>query len=440
LKYKILSLLNDHWYLHGRPLVAIIIYFFAKIFWIFGIKNKARSCCCASLRYGASGSAARLLKEIITQYPYTEVQATKGVSLAEAAGRSIVVKWPEIENGVCNKKGILIITFTRTFSFYLRCIKLRRLEEYFYIVLEPSWSGYADPDILAFIGRVEKVIVQASELQDRALLNGFPETFVACSFGASDWVDYNRFSPSECEKMYDSVYVANTNPLKRIKRYLDAIKSIVNSGHSDYVGYLVCSSWGGAEKLVSKIVESYGLKANVRLAFDLSTEQVVQALNESKVNILLSYKEGSNRSLFESIFCNVPVICLYENVGVNKAYINEHTGALIFDSMLEETLVWMRTGYNNFSPRRWAVNNISPSVTNNKLSEILSSSFSCSYSQNEIFIKTNNPEVRYLEFSHIKPIDYSAPILEMFMNDRSDYAEQLGYFCDGFNESVKNGL
>lgn len=421
MKYTFLSILNDIWYNYCRELMALVFYITSVVFWYIGIKSKARALCCASIRYGLTSKSTIHLKKILLKFPYAKENSTKGVLHGEAAGRTIVIKWPLFEGNDCLAKGVLIITFTRTFSYFLRNIDLEALEKYFHIVLEPSWSGYADPDILAFMGRVKKIIVQSSEVQDRALLNCFPDTFVAASFGASDWVDTKIFFPSSQKKKYDSIYIANTNPIKRVKRYLDAIKNIVDSGNNHYVGCLVCASWGGAKELIAAMVNRYNLGSNVVLKFDLSTESVIENLNQSKINILLSYKEGSNRSLFESMFCGTPVICIYENVGVNKAYINEYTGLLVLDANLEMALLWASKNYFSFDARKWAVDNIAPVKTTEKLYKLIASRLENNANpvliENKILIKTNNPEVSYFDFPKIKVKDYSGSLLNIFKID-----------------------
>jgi len=435
MKYKLMSFLNDYWYRYGRPVIAVLMYVLAVVLWLLNARGKARNFCCASIRYGISSSSAGLLQKILLSVPFTKDDTTEDVSLTEAAGRTIVIKWPEFQDYSCVGKGIIIITFTRTFSFYLRNINLEELEKYFHIVLEPSWSGYADPDILAFMGRVKKVIVQSSEVQDRALLNCFPETFIAASFGASDWVDTTRFSPIVTDKKYDSIYIANTNPIKRVKRYLNAIKNLVDSGARDYKGCLVCASWGGAEKLIAEMVKSFNLNDNIVLRFDLSTTQVIEALSQSKVNILLSYKEGSNRSLFESMFCGTPVICIYENVGVNKAYINEYTGLLILDGLLERSLIWMGEHYTKFDPRSWAFENISPVKTTEKLKKIIASSCldgGVLSNRKDALVKVNNPEVSYFNFPHLKANMFSTPLLEVFMQRDLDFPHCIESLSHGF--------
>ena len=421
MKYRIVFMLNDMWYRYFRSCMSFLFYIASVIFWSLGGKDKGRRLCCAAIRYGLTSPATNLLGNILSSYPYSKEDSTSGVSQAEAAGRTIVIKWPVFEHDNCLEKGVLIITFTRTFSYFLRNINLAVLEQYFHIVLEPSWSGYADPDILAFIGRVKKIIVLSSEIQDRVLINCFPDTFVSTSFGASDWVDTKIFKPAAQDKIYDSIYIANTKPIKRVKRYLDAIKKIVDAGNHLYVGCLVCASWGGAKELITKMVDQYGLDRNVVLKFDLSTALVIESLNQSKVNILLSYKEGSNRSLFESMFCGTPVICIYENVGVNKAYINEYTGLLILDINLEQALLWMRNNYSNFDPEKWANENISPVKTTEKLFQVIASRLKHSSLNKEMFfIKTNNPEVSYYDYPDLKARDYSMTLLDIFKSESID--------------------
>jgi glycosyltransferase involved in cell wall biosynthesis len=378
------------------------------------------------VRYGASSKNIDLLNRVLKVAPHSNDEISKGVGIDEAAIRSIIIKWPQLEESII-RKGVIVVTFTRTFSYYLSCIDLQGLDKYFYIVLEPSWSGYADPDIMAFRGRIDQVVVQASEIEDRILLNSMPDSFVPVCFGASDWVDARLFNQIDIErKIYDSIYIANTNPVKRVKRYLDAIRNIVKTGHSDYVGCLVCAAWGGAQLQIEEMVRKYNLQKNIVTKFSLSRDQVIEALNLSKVNVLLSYKEGSNRSLFEALFCGTPVICIAENVGVNKSYINEYTGLLVADGSLEDALIWTAKHYTRFAPRDWVVQNISPVVTTAKLCSVLQKRLDggSSIKLEEFLVKTNNPEVSYYDYPGLNHKKYSLELLTLFDKPLADADRQ----------------
>lgn len=436
MRYYLASALNEVWYIYVRFIVSRAFVMMAHFFWATKNKKISRSLCAASLRYGINSSNLLLYKKIIENYPYTKSDASHGVSISEVATRTIVVKWPAFKDQQIDK-GILIITFTKTFSYFLRHINLESFGRFFHIVFEPSWSGYADPDIIGFVGRLDSVIVQSSEIEDRVLLSSFPKTFVPVGFGASDWVDSKLFHNRSLTKKYDSVYIANTNPVKRVRRYLEAIRRIVSSGRTDYVGCLVCASWGGAQELIAKLVDSYKLKENIVLKFSLSRDQVIECLNQSKVNILLSFKEGSNRSLFEAIFCDTPVICIRENVGVNKSYINEFTGLLIADVQLEDSLLWMKDHYEIYRPRDWAIQNIDPKITTNKLVSLINSRIPVLASGvefSEVYVKTNNPEASYFEYPTVSHKKYSEGILKLF-EARSD-GDESGFADDVLVENL----
>lgn len=415
MKYRIFCWLNDFWYQYLKPFASIILALAAHFFFVIGANRLACKCVLPALRYGSPRGAVALLRRCMGSGGLLHELVTHGVDCDEASSRSIIIKWPIYADGVI-KKGVVLISFTRTFAYFLRNVALEKMAEHFVFVLEPSSSGYADPDILAFIGRVGHMVVETSELKDRIFMNSFPETFVPVSFGAGDWVDCSAFREIAVAKKYDSIYIANTHPVKRVKRYLDAVKKIVTGGAENYFACLVCASWGLGEELIRELVASYQLEKNIELKFSLSQEQVIEVLNCSKVNILLSFKEGSSRSLFESMFCGVPVICIGENVGVNKSYINEFTGLLVADEDLESSLFWMRDHYSEFGPRQWAIEYIAPTVTTQKLCHAISSRvLRCSSSEfGELLGKTNNPEVSYLDYPAVKHKDYSLMVLNLF--------------------------
>lgn len=424
-----LTLLNDAWYLYGRIFAGYVTFFLAWFFFQIKFNNLSLSMAMRSVRYDGPISSVRIVKKCLDSGCDLKPWLSSHVGIVEASGRSIVVHWPTYDGDRVVSKGAIIITFTGVFAYYLRQINIEEMGKHFTFVLEPSWSGYADADILGFYKKINGVIVESSEIIDRVFLNCFPETFIPVSFGASDWVNSGYFKNSGQEKIFDSIYIANTNPIKRVVRYLEAIKNIVASGNENYLGCLVCASWGGAEEFIQRLVDSHGVKKNVVLKFSLSGEEVVDHLNKSKTNVLLSYKEGSNRSLFESMFCNIPVICLSENVGVNKSYINEFTGLLIPNQFLEDGLMWMKDNFKSYQPARWANSNISPATTTKKLKDLIGErEFARPLSNKRWYVKTNAPEVKYIGFDGIDHKVYTNKLLTIFGSTGSEvfsYSESV---------------
>jgi glycosyltransferase involved in cell wall biosynthesis len=317
------------------------------------------------------------------------------ITIENATSRSIIIKMPVVrERSVI--KGILIVTFTDTSNYFFFNIDVERLLKYFYIVLEPSSAGYCLPQIMFWTMYKEPIFVQATEVTDRIFMSSLNSNLVPLEFGASDWVNYNKFHSLKLDKLYDSIYVANYANVKRLHVYFKALQKIKKK-KIEYKGAIVCAKWGGKRETILKLIEYYGVSDILDRYESLKAPQINKVLNKSKCNLLLSLKEGSSRSLFESIFSNTPVIVLKNNVGVNKAYINCSTGMLVDELELADTLITMKSRYERFCPRKWAMNNISPEVTTDKLiDKIKTIDDSFVAEQGDVLIKTNEPEVTYM--------------------------------------------
>ena len=312
--------------------------------------------------------------------------------------RSLIVKVPRKERGKTVEKGVLLLTFTSTFDYYFHLVQIDRLLNDFYIVIEPSWAGYCDDSILQWSKFYKhKIVVQSSEVKDRIFLNTLNSNLIAVDFGASDWVDFRIFHLiPDVEKCYDSIYVTNYKPGKRHHVYLRAIAKI---GDPSYRGAMACGRWGKAKKKVLDLIRYYGVENNIDIYESLPQHDLNKLLNKAKVNVLFSKKEGSNRSIFEAFFANVPAIVLKNNIGMNKGYINKYTGMLVDEKEVCNALLYFREKWGKFRPREWAMENISPLKTTEKLNSILktiSSEEGLEWKTN-IVPKVNCPEVEYFD-------------------------------------------
>lgn len=348
--------------------------------------------------------------------PHIKLGVSEGLTIEDAAERSIVVRWPSHKNGDVTRKGVVIITFTKTSSFFLRNVDLKSLQQLFHIVLEPSWAGYLDPDILQWANELTApVFVQSTELTDRAYLAGTRGRLVPLTFGAGDWVDSKFFAPRDSRKSFDSIYVANTNPVKRVTRYLKAIDRLKETA-PDYRACLVCAGWGDSARQIEALAAPLVKSGHLDLFFKLPQAELIELIVKSKVNVLLSFKEGSNRSLFESMFCDVPALCIAENVGTNKQYFNEFSGAVVPDSLFEHGLLMMREQYSNFKPRDWAETNIDPAITTRKLAHVIANYFPDESGDDGWLVKVNAPEVRYRDFPLVEMKQINSGWIEALTN------------------------
>ena len=358
-------------------------------------KRKALDLLLKAIRFdGYNGLAVHKLQQVKNEDLLTQL-VNSDSDETTAAGRTIELSKPITnETGEITKKGVLLITFTHSFSAYLNSKLFEELNKKYLFILEPSWTGYADPDILSFCEKAEDLVIEATALEDRALINTLYPKVSTIDIGASNWVNQEKFTADDqTEKDIDILYVANNNPVKRVFKVIDTIKTMREKGFSGK-SIIVCAGWGGSSDEVAQYVEKNNLSSCLEILPGVSQSDLINLYQRSKLSILFSLKEGSNRVLFESMSCNTPVFCIAENKGVNKAYINESTGTLGFDKSCAFSLMEMIKDYKNFDARNWAVKNISPEKSTSRIQFILEKKHKNINSN--ILIKVNNPEVEIL--------------------------------------------
>lgn len=375
--------------------VSLFLYLVSRLAVAFGLPQVAVKALLMSIRYSYFRKSQDFLYAKFKDFEFSTLLSTPA-SKADAEGRAIILSAPLVEDSGHFRKGVILLTFSHTFSYFLKHENWDYLNKNFAFVLEPSWAGYADPDILAFVQQADHCIIQASEIKDRVLMNLMFPLVPCMDTGASNWIDDDFFNDRDFqhEKEFDAIYVANLNPIKRVFRAIDLAHEIVQDNR-DFSMAIVCASWGGGNfDELKGYISSKGLEKSLFLFEGVSQDKLIQLVLKSKCSFLLSFKEGSNRVLFESMFLNVPVVCISENVGVNKSYVNCYTGLLVPDKSMAGALNFMSKYHKSFSPRQWALKNISPDVTTKKLSTVIDGFYGDEVNSN-LKVKVNSPEVKY---------------------------------------------
>lgn len=384
-----------------RSTIGLCCFIYSHILRTFGIKKKSVEFLMFSHR--VSNGKINLIsnsiykrKNAIFEYSRSvtkEARTSDQINLA--LGRCIILKEPEFNHSIVFEKGILLISFTESFPVLFANYNFTEISKVYHIVLEPSSAGYCLPEIMAWASLSEPVIVQATEIFDYKFLEGLNSNLVPIEIGASNWVDQSVFCPlARTEKKYDVLYVANYNRVKRHHIFFKALKRLKNY---QVKAAMACSSYGKNRKTIEKLIEWYGVTDCLEIYEDLNKTELNLLINQSKCNLLLSLKEGSNRSVFESIFSGVPAIVLKNNVGLNKKYINEETGILSNDAALADDIMYLRKNHQNFSPEKWATLNISPRASIDlilRTIQILEANRA--WGTNSVtYTKVNTPEVQY---------------------------------------------
>lgn len=330
--------------------------------------------------------------------------------------RGLILKNPIFNReGQCVEKGVYLITFTGTLQFYIRNIDVNDLQKYFHIVLEPSWAGYCLSEILWWGKLNDKVVIQSTEIRDYDFIKSLDSSLVPTTFGASDWVNQDTFKyiTPPPEKTYDAIYVSNHNSIKRNHVFLKTISKIKDPS---FKAALVCSGWGNNRDYNLELMKRLHLYDRIDLIEKLNQHDLNIILNKSKVNILLSLKEGSNRSLFEGFFAGTPGIILKNNVGANKTYFTEQSGSAINEAELPETLLWYKYNWQKLSAHTWATENISIFKTKDKLDDLLKQISEAQGLQwtTGTCLKVNSPEATLYSEDDASNLLKAREILEIF--------------------------
>jgi len=209
--------------------------------------------------------------------------------------------------------------------------------------------------------------------------------------------------------------LANFNPLKRVDRYIQAIVK-VSKVHPEYKAALVLASHGEAKKEVLATINRALKSINLTVFSNINQSEINNLFNQSKVNVLVSLREGSNKGLAEGLFSGVPALLIKESAGGNYLHINEQTGRIVPDSKLEDALIWFSEHYVDFNSRDWAMSHIAPTVSAHTLSTALKK-VECSAGRQwttELKPKVNRPELDYLNEEDRWLLSIREELLEVF--------------------------
>jgi glycosyltransferase involved in cell wall biosynthesis len=92
----------------------------------------------------------------------------------------------------------------------------------------------------------------------------------------------------------------------------------------------------------------------------LPLDDVGALLARSKVHVLWSRKEGSNRAIVEALFAGVPIVVRDGlSYGYHYPYVNESTGCFATEATLGDAILRVLDHREQYHPREWAMANMS---------------------------------------------------------------------------------
>jgi glycosyltransferase involved in cell wall biosynthesis len=304
----------------------------------------------------------------------------------------IVLKSPN-----AGEKGVILLKYARTFEAVISLFDFRRLLERYTFILEPCWAGYCDPALLMYFAPGNPVIVQCFTHDDYEFVRSIGEPFIPVSLGPADWVDAGIFTQATPGvHTYDLVMVANWGIHKRHATLFRALNDIHDR---DLRVLLVGFPWAGRTIADVRQEARSIARKSVHVEFVEQVSQTVLAryLNQCKVFVFLSRKEGDNKALVEAMFAGVPAIVFDQTVGGARSRINPRTGILSSDDELPDKIRYMLDHHSDFSPRSWAVEHTGSSIATRVIDAALSrvANATGSHYSKGIVEKVNSPNLAY---------------------------------------------
>jgi glycosyltransferase involved in cell wall biosynthesis len=265
-----------------------------------------------------------------------------------------------LKSPASREKGVLVLLYSHTFPLFARFFNLHRIAERYHIVLEPDWSGFCDPNILAYSALPFPIFIQAPEPRDAEFLTRTCPNLVVVPTGNNWWIDHRLIVPApDAKKDIDVAMNAGWGAYKRHVHFFAVLRKLKDAGHELrilLIGYPIDLT----REDVLRQAAYFGVENQVELHESVKYECISTLLSRAKVNVLWSRKEGSNRAILEAMLTDVPCILREgHNYGYNYAYVNSQTGCYASESNLPERLLWMVQNHQQFAPRKWVLSHMS---------------------------------------------------------------------------------
>jgi glycosyltransferase involved in cell wall biosynthesis len=270
-----------------------------------------------------------------------------------------------------SEKGLVCVDYNYIFPVFARLFDIPQIATRYHLLLEPSWSGYCDPDILSYLQYDFPIFVQAYEPRDLNFVRDYTK-FTPIPVSANWWVDDRIFRPlPTVEKDIDLVMVAGWASYKRHFRVFEALGRLRRQGHRlsvMLIGYPL--SW--TKETVLRHARYFGISDQLEIHERLPYEQVNAAVNRARVHVLWARKEGVNRAIIECMFAGVPTIVRQGfNYGYSYPYINDQTGCFSTEQSLPRDLLALIERSPEMNPRRWVLENMSAARATEVVSETI---------------------------------------------------------------------
>lgn len=302
---------------------------------------------------------------------------------------------------VTGERGVLMVMYSEGILALAAVYDLAALASRYTLVLETSGWGYQDVRFFLYLGSDLDVLVQSPRRDDADFIRRLDSNLTPVRVGSGEWVDPSIFQPRAAgtAPTFDLVMVASWDPLKRHELLFRAVAELKRERGRPLRMALIGYAMGWPRARIEELLRRYGLESDCTIFERIPHAEVARIVSESSVSLLLSRQEGSNRSVYESMFCGTPVIIYRHHRGINLEHVNERTGLLADDDELAGAIAAIVDDPARFDPRGWALEHIGYENATKIINEALRDSAArrgLPWTR-DIVAKKNAPNLRYAQ-------------------------------------------
>jgi len=308
------------------------------------------------------------VREAIEEYPASRSPTPHTAKFFETPekllkGSALVIKSPGP-----NERGVLYLYYTYLYPLFLRFFDVEGLKQRYHIVVEPSWAGHCDLNILCLTTVKSPVFVGALEPHDTNFLSNLGTNIEPVEIAGNSWIDQELFKPlPDTKKDYDLISIAAWSHYKRHWALFRALRTLKARGLRPkvlLVGYPVELT---AQDIYDQAC-AYGVADLLEFHEKITPKEVNEFLNRSKVNILWSRREGTPRAIIESMAAGVPCIVRKGfNYGYHYPYVNEQSGQFSDERSLPDTIERLLKAHASMEPRPSVIPRMTPRESTRRL-------------------------------------------------------------------------
>jgi len=285
---------------------------------------------------------------------------------SKTLNRTVILKSP-IADG---EKGVLYVSFEHNWLRLIQHYDLPRLLEEYFLVVASSWSPPDFPShwALAHIGP-DPIFLQISNPSDMDIHQSFRHNIRPVPIMASDWINPEFYQPRPHQhREIDILMVAGWSHLKRHWLLFRALRKMRRDLRVVLIGQ---DSEGRTADEVWCEAKAFGVADQIEIIRDATIEMVTEQQCNSKASVILSAREGSCVVVTESFFADTPVAMMRSAHVGSRAYINRQTGVLLRSETMAAQLSELIEQRSSYSPRAWAMANVTCFHSTNKLNSLL---------------------------------------------------------------------